>query len=695
MLDDMVEVEESKLPSLTDPIMMEYASELAQEFEAFSKPRLLLESEIWPAGDRAFMAIRDEMPFIPSMRLVDNGMLGEPDVRNACKKWRDNVVSSCLPTDGSFMEPASLNEEDDDGSLELVKKFMLKKAKEADLRDTLQIACDQLASRGTTAIGLRWANLFSIKKAPRDMAKGVRQIQEELGLEDDEAILGPNNTIKYAKQIFNGPQTYAVDMYRLWLDPTTDLGGKDREQSWIHVIFKTMHDLKGAKDKKGGHLYDQEVLDDVQDMTYQEYYSQNQYACESSRFMGVDPSLENLGKFVPVYIFYRQVRTFKCDDSVFIERYFYVTRNGRGGQWRVIRVQDAPTQSGVKPFYVFNIDPYLNTPYGVAIAEKAISPLKAKNINEAISLNSRILQLFPPSFFVGGVLKNDRKPKYMPASSQEIVMRPGVGLDWIRPFPQFQAQNIDVGMQVSRYYGEKIQAATGVSTAELMSDPTANMSKERTAAEVKTTSYEGAQSTQVVIDRMNEKLIEPVVNGMYQLCQDNYQEDQKFVSKDDQGKPQMQKMTMEVLGRDREMIIVGRIGLANKAHATQSLTEALEILARPECAQIINNLPLILQDIIFKIISQLGVPIKPEYRATPEEIFAKEPQVIQAAIQQALQNPEMVQQIAQQILSTPEGQQLLQHVHQAGMQAGAQQGQGKPQAKPQQQPMQPQPGAGQ
>lgn len=700
MLNEYTEVEESKLPSLTAAVMQDYGAELGKEFDRFDKARRILAEEIWPACDEALMAIRADMPFIPTMKMIDNGMLGEPDVRNAIKAARDNLMQACLPTDESWLEPASMNEEDSEGDQELVKEFMISKTRDADLRDTCQIVFDQLFTRGITALGVRWETLNEVHYVDRALVKAVRQIQEDAGLTDEEGepVIPSTGKVKAWKSVFDAPITYPINMYHLWLDPTTDLGGKDREQSFIQLVFKTKKDLKGSRSKDGKNLYDHEVLEEVIEWTYQQYYAQHPKECQTTKLMGVDPSVENDAKMIPVYIFYRQIRQFEIDESTYVDRFFYVARSGSGtNEWKIIRIQDNPYKDGCKPFYVMALDPYLDNPYGVSLAEKALSSLKAKNIIEAISLNARVLQLFPPSYYAGGVLKDDRKPKLIPAGMQEIHNRAGIGMDWIKPFPNVMPQNVEIGMQTARYYGMKIYSATGQQAPQLMSDPASSMEKNTTATEVRQETMEKHSSTQVVVDRVNDKLMFPVTNCIYKLSQQNYTEEQKFITKDQLGTPTAKKISPEVLGRDRQITIVGRRGLANKAHATQNAMEALKILSNPQAGQVIQNLPLMLQDILFKIMAGLGIQIKKEYRATPEEIFAKEPAVMIAAIQNALQNPEMRQQIAEALMQSPEGQQFINEVHQQGVQTGqaAQQGQksggGSPPAKPPGMPPMPKP----
>ena len=665
MLDELYVVEESELPPLTDAKMVQLGQEFGRRFMAFDEPTAILRREIWPACWRAFQAICDDMPFIPSMKFIDNGMLGDAGVRTAIKDARNNIISGVLPTDESWLEPASLNAEDNSQSLDLVKNLLIQKFEAAQIRDTGVIAIDQLLAIGTTGIGIRWDQVYQARHAHPGLVKGLKGLAKDNGLVDADGnpLHKSRKPVKYWKKVFDGPIVYPIDMQRLWLDPNFEQG-KDRDKSWIYLTFKTLTDLKSAKDPDTEEpLYDPEILKDLTEITYQQFYAQNGHLCSSTKLMGIDPGLEVMGKFIPIYIFYQQILTTE-DEDVYVDKFFYVAHSGgRGGEWKIIRVQDNPSAFGDAPFYTMGCDPALNTPYGVGLAEKSISVFKAKNIIDRILLNAGVLALFPPSYHVGNVLKDGRKPRYMPGGSQEIVLRPGVGMEWISPYPTINPNNSLFGLQESRYMGERIVAAVGQQSAGLASDPTKSLSKEQTATEIKQVAADGNQSGQIVVDRVNQNLMEPLANAMHNMCRQHYTEPRSFVVTDkNTGTPTTQNIDPAQLDRDRQITIVGRRALANKAQMIPNLQEVLKILALPEVAQVMQNLPIVFQDTVFKLIAQLGMPIKDEYRVKPEEIFAKEPQVMQAAIQNALQNPEMRIEIGKMLLQSPEGQQLLMEI---------------------------------
>jgi hypothetical protein len=670
--EEIIEIEQTELPEdLTDVKIQTLADELGREFTAFDQPRWSLATEIWPACDRAYMAIRDDMPYIPTMKYVDNGMLGASDVRSAIKMARNQIIGGIIPADGSYLEPAR-DGNDDEKTLRSIRDMMLNKLDDAGIRDVMPIVVDQLLARGTSAIGLRWDTKKLVQKMDRQAYNALKHVADQMGVTDEDTgnpLAQRRGPVSFYKTIFEGPIIYPIDMYRLWLDPAQELN-KDSDPSYIHLVFKTMSDLKGAVNDKGEKLYDHNVLKDVEELTYSQFYTQNPWACYSTKFMGIDPGLQDkTGKFVPVYLFYRQVRLSEDGEEKYVDKLFYVARSGTNNGWKIIRIQDNPHPMGHPPFFLVNCDSWLNTPYGTGIAEKSLSDLKALNVLRSIGLNYKVLQAFPPMFYFSGIFKNDQKPKVVPGGMQEIISKPGIGLEFMAPFP-YPAQNTTVNLQDEASVASRILDQTGVTTAGAVSSPNKSVSKEKTAAEVKQESADDMSAQQVLVDKINAQMLQPFVQATYDLIRAKAATSAtpvSYMSTDKQtGIPQSGQIDNDTINKDRQIRIVGRRGLASEAQKIGNLTEVLKILSNPAAAQVIANLPLMLQDVLIQLVSLLGVSMKPEYEMPPEEIFAKEPQVQQAALQNALQNPEMRIQIATQLFNMPEGhefvKQLIEHI---------------------------------
>lgn len=680
MLDsDLILLEESELPPLTDAVMLDEARRMGEEYRLYKEARSVLENEIWPACDRAWHCIRDDYSrVIPTMKFVDNGMLGESDVREAIKAFRNQVIGGIMPTDESWLRPAPLNDEDDDTSITKIQDYLIHLNEIARTRAAGDVFADQLFVRGTSALGVRWDRIRSVRRVPRDLALTMEDIAEQLNAVDPETgepVRKIGKKVKFWTPVRNRPVVYPIDMYRLLFDPKAELG-LDTDIPMVYIMFKNFADLKYAEDESGEKLYDQEALEDCEEWTYEEWYAENPMACESTRLMGIDPSLDTQGKFLPVWLFHKLIRESEDGSLRWVDKFFYVTRSAGSDVWRIIRVQDNPSDYGDKPFYPALCDQWLSVPYGTGLAEKSLSAWKAKNLISAVGLNAKVISIFPPYSYMTGVLKDDKAgPKWQPGRGNEIIMKQGVGMNWIEPFP-FNPNNVMISMQDERQYAEKIVAQTGVTSAGLVSDPGKSLAKEKTATEVRQVTTDGAMAQQTLVDRLSSDVIKPVQQCLYNYARQYVTDDERFVKKNYSGSDveiTSGKITPDEIDRDRSIEIVGRRGLANKANLITNLLEALRVLGNQEASAVLQNLPIILQDVLFKLLGQLGVPLKPEYKTPPEMLAAQTPQAQIAALQGALQNPELRQQIAQMLLASPEGEQFvsmlveMMHAHHANV----------------------------
>lgn len=660
MLDDLVEVEESELPKLNDAKMITLAKDMGELQEYYQKARRSLEVELWPSCDRAFMCIRDEMMMIPSMKFVDNGMLGESDLRDAIKGYRNQILSGLIPSDESWLEPVSLEDEDDETALQKTKNLLIDMCDKSGYGIAVSAFVDQLLIRGTSALGVGWERTRSVRKIPKRLVQHGKLLQKAMSATDDDGnpieVTGKGT---YWVPIYNGPRVYVIDMYRLWIDPESELG-LDSDPATFYLSFKSMAELKGTKDTDGQFAYDREALEDIQEWTYDEYYKEYPFACQTTQYMGIDPAVDSLGKFVPVYLFHKTILS-TDDGDVYVDKFFYLARSAVKGEWRIIRVQDNPSDYGSKPFYIAQCDQWLNLPYGTGLVEKSLSAWKAKNILAAVGLNINVLSAFPPYSYASNIIKDDRKPKWMPGNGQEIIMRPGVGLEWIAPFP-INPSNAMFDMQAQRYQGEKIIAQTGTTQASQTGNPTKSMSKERTAEEVRQETSDGVMSGDTMVSKLSGQVIQPSVQTMYNMARQHYDTGTSFTATSPDGKPIVDRITADELNKERTIKVVGRRGLANKANEISNLMRALELLANPGAAQVIQNLSMILQDILFKLLGRFGVPMKDEYRTPPEILAAKTPEAQMAALKGALQNPQMREQIAQMLLNSPDGRQFVEQL---------------------------------
>ncbi|HIA55379.1 MAG TPA: hypothetical protein EYN91_25400 [Candidatus Melainabacteria bacterium] len=693
MLNDYYEVEESEIPkSLTSEKALQWARELGDDFEYYREARRILDEQIIPECDKAFMCIKPDIN-IATIKQVDNGMLGDATLRTAVKAKRNQLVGQLNPPGESWLECSSLEDEteDDEDLMENIKEMNIRLNYEAKTFNTLSIVTDQLLVRGITAMGVRWEKRRVLRKLPKMLAETIGEIGEQMqdsGQPMDSAELGDAmgatgeegvpvtkesaKKIKMWKDYFAQPVTFPIDIYRLYFDPKVEMT-EGADMPYVYITFKTMSDLKNAKDTKTGKpLYDQKALKGAREWTYEEYYAKFPQACAATKLMGIDPGVKEAGKFVPVYLFYKLEREFE-DGSTFVDKFFYVTEGDEG--YRIIRIQDNPSDYGDKPFYFTTCDQWLNIPMGSGIVEKSLSTWKAKNVMADFGLIAGCLSVLPPMWFFGGVTKDDKQPKMAIGGLQQIVFRPGIGKDWMGAYP-VNPNGLMISMQDERALGEKIIDQTGITTVGVKGSPQNRTSaKNRTATEVRQEAVDGTVGDQYLIEKISQDILQPAAQTIYNGARQNYTDGYKFVTRIPTGEIKTVQLDAIEIDKDRRIEVIGKRAMDNKAHIMENLMKALGILMNKNASAILGPaFTLIAYDILIKIISRLGIEMKPEYKQTPEQILAGNPQVQLEIFQQMIGTPEGQQMAAEVLLNSPEGQQFIQQVQAMGAQSASEQG---------------------
>lgn len=699
MLDDYYEIEESEIPkSLNSAKVIDWATELGKDFEYYQKARHRLDTEIIPECDKAFMAIKPEYT-IGAIKQVDNSALGDATLRTVVKGYRNQVIGQFNSPGESWLACSSMEDEDDDEDLlDKIKEMNIRLNYEAKTMDTLAIATDQLLVRGMTAVGVMWEKRRVIRSIPEPLAETIGDVAESMqemgqpldagefsqeapeeGAEPIPLTKESAKKIKVWKDFFAQPVVYPIDIYRLYWDPRIEMS-QGTDMPYVYVAFKTMADLKHAKDPNTGKpLYDQKALKEAREMTYQDYYADFPQACEATKLMGIDPDIEEAGKFVPVYLFYKLEREFE-DGSYFVDKFFYVIRTNSDSGWRIIRIQDNPSEYGDKPFYFTTCDQWLNAPVGVGIVEKSLPPWKHKNLIADMGLLQKCLSVLPPMWYFQGVIKDDKQPKLTVGGMQAIMFRPGIGKDWIGHYPVNPGGAL-LSDQEEQALGQKIIDQTGITTVGIKGSPQNRTGKkERTATEVRQEATEGIIGLAYIVEKLSQNIVQPVAQTIYNGARQNFQEGYKFVTRIPTGEIKTVHLDAMDIDKDRRIEVVGKRAMDSKAHIMENLNKVLEILLNKNAAAILGpSFALIANDVLIKIIMRLGLEMKPEYKQTPQEIMAGNPQAQLEMLQAALQTPEGMQIAADFLLNSPEGQQFIQQVMAQGQSMAKEQPQGGPQ----------------
>lgn len=639
-------VEESELPKFTDKKMVELARHFEEEWNFFKDARQDLSEIIWPACDKAYMCFR-ELVANKHMAWVDNGALGETDIRDAISGMLENLLLDMMPPDESWLEVVSDNEEDQ-ALLDKIKQQQTYLHHEAKTRHQYGQHLLQLMVRGTSFIGVHWEQLYKVTRMGNVATRRTlqRMVKQSDARDENGDPINVHRMRQYELK-YNGPVIYPIDNYRVWLDPTAQLA-PECDIASIRLVYKTPGDLKDAVDERGNPVYDQKALEEVQPYTPQEIYNEDKTPFESIRNMGITVERNITDSYiVPVYIFHRQVMNY--DGMKFVDRFFYVARSKQGG-WRIIRSHENPSDYGDKPFYMDTYSDWLNVPYGTGAVEKSLSTLKAKNIISALSLNAQVATVFPAMTYLTGIIKDDRRPMFGPGALNAATFRLGVGLDFIKPMP-VPEQGAILSIQDQQLLGQKILSQTGATGSTLFTDPTKTLAHDKTATQVRqeTTNAVSGRSNQ--IEKFTLGSLQPMCQTVYNLSRQNLKGKVKYIGRDMTGKPTPGNLKGSELNEDRRVLVMGRRALANKAHEMANLQEALKIAGSGNLSQMLPTLPILVQELFFKIMGRLGIMITPEMKTDPTELVA--------------QNPEVALQTFMKVLHTPEGLQAAAHVLEA------------------------------
>lgn len=644
-------VEESDIPSFTDKKMLDFASDLRQEMYYYKEATSELRDVIWPACDKAYMCFRD-LPAGKMMKWVDNGVLGETDIRDAVNGMTENLLLAMMPPDEIWLTAVSRGQ-DQPSIIEAVRDYMADLHHKCGTRSQYGKHLTQMMVRGTSHIGCHWEHRVAVRRIGQTQAarRKMKKLFREGGVAPEE--LKTIDRQRRFVEVYNGPVVYPIDTYRVFLDPTSELGLEACIPS-IRLVFKTPEDLENAVDPyTRAPLYDQNALKDLVPFTPAEIYADDPRMFESSRYMGLTPERDLTdGKLIPVYIFHRLER--RWEDLCFVDRFIYLARSKSKEGWRIIRMQENPNDYGDKPFFTDTFSDWLNVPYGTGAVEKSLPAWKAKCIIAALSLNAQVASVFPAFSYVSGVLKDDRAPQLGPGQGNLITFRAGVGLNWFAPIPT-PKEGAVMSIQDQQLLGAKILSQTGATGSTLFTDPTKTVPQEKTATQVKQETFNASTGRENQVEKFTISSLQPLAQAVYNLSRQEAVGQVHYTKRTPTGGVTNGQIAASQLDRDRDIIIVGRKGALDKAQDVTNLTEALKAMMASNAAQLLPNFLPILQDMLLKLAIKFGIDVTPEMKLSPEELAAMDPKVQMQALQLALQSPEGQQMALQMLMGNGDG----------------------------------------
>lgn len=643
----MYEFPVSELPKFGDEKMLKFAARLMNEHKAFKDARSTLETQIWPDCIRAFMCLRD----IPKYEWVDDGPLGSTIIWEFVNKMVDSLVLAMMPPDEVWLTPVSNNEEDQ----AILDKIQAQQSHLHELAGTRQgysKHLTQLHVLGTSAISVRWDSRYALKRLGTRQSRRVMQSMHKSQTGEDIDL----GQIRVPYKIYDAPVVQPINMYDLLLDPTSDLN-QDPSNSCIWTVYKTPDDLKFAIDDQGKKVYSN--LDGIQPYSPEEIYKRDPWRYLAMRNMGLNPMGQtNSGELVPVHIFHKLLRYDKEADLRLADCFIYVAESKAGEGHQIIRIQENPSDYGDRPFYVDTMHEWLTNAYGIGVVEKALPDYHRLNVLSALRLNAQVAQVFPAMAYIGGIMRDGKKPQLGPQAMNEITWRMGVGLDFIKPMIP-PNDGVLMALQAEKWHGSLIEAEMGTTGVGAVNDPTKSVSQDKTATQVRQETVNAMSGRENQVEKFTLSSLRPLAQAFYNLSRQHLSGSISYSKRMPNGDMQGDSIKASQLDKERRIEIIGRRGLANKAHEIANLKDALEILSSGNAAEILPNLAPILQEILMKLLSRLGVMLTPEMKMSPMELATMDPRAQMQMLQAALSSPEGQQVLLELVSQDPQLQQAL------------------------------------
>ncbi|MBX9570900.1 MAG: hypothetical protein K2X77_18545 [Candidatus Obscuribacterales bacterium] len=643
-----IEYVQTPTPSLSSEPMHKMAEDLREEFDYWKEARQDLESQVWPACDDAFHCVK-ELPEAEGMDWADNSDRGETDVRDGVISLAESITLALIPRDETAFQVVSTKALDQ-GRMNDGRDLLAAAARRIDFRGTYEKHVQQTLVRGTSALWFTWEKTKVLRtySESETLAK-LLELDPEMPIPDSKTL----RSIRFKEPGLNRPNIKVIDMTNLVLDPNSDLTD-DSDLPMAIVTFKTVEELKNAKDPYGEPLYDQEVLKDIEPMNLGEIRDLASLRFSALELTGLNPEAGKANhrvKLVPVIVFHRQVRSF--EDMCWVDCYFYLALSRTDAKQRIIRIQQNPNPNGGRCIFIDTYKDWIaGTPYGTGIVEHSLQAYMQKNVMSALTLNAKLATVFPAVNVIGGLLQEDRRIKLGPGSVN-IVARSQFGTNIIAPIPTPQG-GVQIGMQDQQWQGQKILAQMGA-YGSILQDPTKSVTQAKTATQINTETTSGSVTRDNLLERMTIRTLEPLLNTMFQAMQENFRAEDMVFEKMESAGPGLGQADAEAFKDPSQRIIVtGFHGMMNKSREIEELREALTTMTQGTLLEQMPQLMPVVIDTTLKLLGRLGIKNLEKYKQDPAEI----------------------------LLSTPVGQKALQDAFQAGVNQVLAQMQGDPNAQP-------------
>lgn len=640
-----LEYNHSPIPDFKSKLGEEVARSLYNEWQYWRESRQELENEVWRACDDAYMCFRT-LPSNEGMAFADTSDLGETDIWDSVNWLSSSISLALMPRDEAYLQPIPLNPESQD-TQNKIRDFVASLARRADLRGQYSKHLKQVFIRGTGAIALDWKRVYRARRLSMGEAIQAQTMAADEGIALDTKTLRRQ---RVKELVYNGPIIRPLDMYDVYLDPMCDLS-IDSDIPMAVMTYKSLDELRSATNDDGTPVYSN--LDGLEEWTYTDLATFSPNRFRSVQTLGINPFSSQRGtqaRFVPVLVFHRQ--HFKHDNNEWVDTFWHVALTHDEAGFRLISANENPSDNGNRTVFFDSYQDWLGCAYGIGAVEKSLSSWNKKNVMAGLGLNAMLLSVFPPMTVVTDVLLDDRKIDVAPGGFNPIKFKPSIGTNFVAPIAVAPG-GAEMALQAQQFYGQQILGQMGAYGA-IMQDPTKTVTRAKTATQINTESTSGAVGRDDLLEQITIRTLEPLVQAMYEAAlQYNTEDIVQFDSATSGGTPST--LTPEELTAvKRKIVVTGWHGLQNKAQEVQELKEALEVMVQGNGIAFIPNGPALMQEILYKLLSRLGIQNLERFKASPVEMALQNPQVQQALATLGVP-PEMFVQAAQQAPPTPPG----------------------------------------
>lgn len=632
-----------------------------------------LRTKVWPACDRAFLCKRT-LPKNKGMHWVDRGDIGESDLWDATRMLAETFLLNLMPRDESWVQMIPYNS-DNQSLYDRFRDYLLYKLRECDFRGSYGKHITQALVRGTSAIRREWMQIeramsqggaaqAMFANDPSQFMPGgmtAEDMMGELNEYDPESFASQNSPVqpmldKAFESVFNGPAVTCMDMQDVFLDPSCKSQGNGDVPMAI-MVYKTIEELHGAIDENGAPVYSN--LDKLQTYSLDQIWSDQTNRSDTSKLMGINPagtSMGRKGQYVPVLVFHRQVERF--EGQQWVDSYFYLATSPSGSNSRLIRSHINESDKGHRSVFIDCYhDHYSGSAYGVSAIEKSLPDWHKKNVASALTLQAQVACVFPAMNVIAGMAQDDGKVSNAPGSYNFIAYKPQIGPNFMAPVPTPNSGAV-LGIQTQQYLGQKILGQMGANGSALSLDPSRNITQNKTATQVNTESTSSSVGRDNLLEKFSIHSLEPLVQAMVDDASQFAKEElTDFVYQSD-GKYSVGRISQMLLEARKKVIVTGYHGYQNKLAEIDNCNKALQAITQGNALQYLGAPgPLLLREVIFKLLSRFGIKDLERFKVTDGELILSTPEgqqavmeTSQAAMQQAMEMTGVPPEAAQMIL---------------------------------------------